>query len=73
MGVTSALQDVTTFIDCIDGPQTPLDEALHRYERVRIVPATLVQLASRAAMVGRREGLMLMMLAFVSLMVAEAS
>lgn len=51
MGVTSALQDVTTLSSFIDGPETSMVAALAEYERRRRVPATFVQLASRVAMV----------------------
>lgn len=47
MGVTSALQDVVALAKVIDGPETPLAEALLAYERKRRIPAALVQLISR--------------------------
>lgn len=50
MGVTSAFQDAVALSGCIDGPETPVAEALVEYERQRRVPATLVQLASRVGM-----------------------
>lgn len=50
MGVTAALQDAAALTKCIDGVDTPLPEALLKYEKTRRIPATLVQLASRMAM-----------------------
>lgn len=50
MGVTSALQDAAALTKCIDGVETPLNEAFQKYERSRVVPAAVVQLVSRAAM-----------------------
>eukprot|EP00904_Undaria_pinnatifida_P001832 jgi/Undpi1/1164/HiC_scaffold_10.g04626.m1 len=50
MGVTSALQDAASLINCIDGVETPLAEALSKYERERVFPTALLQLASRIGM-----------------------
>eukprot|EP00903_Cladosiphon_okamuranus_P008245 g7937.t1 len=51
MGVTSALQDAAALTKCVDGKGTPLPEALKEYENGRRVPAALLQLVSRVAMV----------------------
>ena len=51
MGVTSAFQDAVILTECIGGGDTPLAEALLKYERERRIPATLLQVLSRIAMV----------------------
>lgn len=51
MGVTSALQDAAALTKCVDGVETSLPEALKEYENARRVPAALLQLVSRGAMV----------------------
>ncbi|CAM9777535.1 unnamed protein product, partial [Hapterophycus canaliculatus] len=51
MGVTSALQDAAALTKSIESVDTPLPEALKEYENARRIPATLVQLISRGAMV----------------------
>lgn len=51
MGVTSALQDAAALTKCVDGIDTPLSAALKEYESARRVPAALLQLVSRVAMV----------------------
>ena len=51
MGVTSALQDAAALTKRVHGIETPLSEALKEYESARRVPATLLQLISRIAMV----------------------
>ena len=48
--MTSALQDAASLINCIDGVETPLAEALSKYERERVFPTALLQLASRIGM-----------------------
>lgn len=51
MGVTSALQDAAALTKRVHGVETPLVGALKEYESARRVPATLLQLVSRIAMV----------------------
>lgn len=51
MGVTSALQDAVALTKCVDGPGTPLSEALKEYERARRLPTAALQVISRVVMV----------------------